>query len=89
MRSKVVRAAFAAALLAGVTATAAWADAKDYKFQLVDQQVKQGEAVISVKLIHKPSGRTIPGAGDLRQANRYGTRGDGRDDRAAGGPVLA
>ncbi len=62
MRSNVVRAAFAAALLAGVTATAAWADAKDYKFQLVDQQVKQGEAVISVKLIHKPSGRTIPGA---------------------------
>lgn len=54
-------AAFGAALLA-VMATTAQADIKDYEFQLVDKEVKQGDAVISVKLLHKPSGRAIPDA---------------------------
>ena len=40
----------------------ALADTKDYEFQLVDKEVKQGEAVIAVKLVHKPSGRAIPDA---------------------------
>ena len=40
----------------------ALADIKDYEFQLVDKEVKQGEAVIAVKLVHKPSGRAIPDA---------------------------
>ncbi len=62
MQSNILRAAFAAALLMGVAAPAVWADAKDYEFQLVDQQVKQGDAVIAVRLVHKPSGRIIPGA---------------------------
>jgi hypothetical protein len=56
------RVALAAALLMGVATTAARADVKDYEFQLVDAKVKQGEAVIAVKLVHKPSGRVIPGA---------------------------
>ncbi len=37
----------------------AMADPKDYEFQLLDKEVKQGAAVISVKLVHKPSGRSV------------------------------
>ena len=62
MQSNILRAALAAALLSGLATTAAWADVKDYEFQLVDQQVKQGDAVIAVKLVHKPSSRAIPDA---------------------------
>ena len=40
----------------------AFADAKDYEFQLLNKEVKKGEAVIAVKLVHKPSGRAIPDA---------------------------
>lgn len=54
-------AAFGVALLTATTTTA-MADIKDYEFQLIDKEVKQGEAVISVKLVHKPSGRSIPDA---------------------------
>lgn len=49
------------ALLIGM-AGSVFADAKDYEFQLLDQEVKQGPAVISVKLVHKPSGRAIADA---------------------------
>jgi hypothetical protein len=63
MRSNILRAALgAAALLMGVATTAAQADVKDYEFQLIDQEVKQGDAVIAVKLVHKPSGRAVPDA---------------------------
>jgi len=54
-------AAIGAVLLAAMTGSAL-ADTKDYEFQLIDKEVKQGEAVIAVKLIHKPSGRAIPDA---------------------------
>ena len=54
-------AAIGAALLAAMAATAL-ADSKDYEFQLVDKEIKQGEATIAVKLVHKPSGRAIPDA---------------------------
>ena len=61
MQRKSLRAAtLGAALLA--MATTALADIKDYEFQLVDKEVKQGEATIAVKLVHKPSGRAIPDA---------------------------
>ena len=53
--------AIGAVLLAALGATAL-ADSKDYEFQLVDKEVKQGEAAIAVKLVHKPSGRAIPDA---------------------------
>jgi hypothetical protein len=53
--------AIGAALLAAM-ATTSLADSKDYEFQLVDKEVKQGDAVIAVKLVHKPSGRAIPDA---------------------------
>ena len=53
--------AIGAALLAAM-ATMSLADSKDYEFRLVDKEVKQGNAVIAVKLVHKPSGRAIPDA---------------------------
>ena len=49
------------ALLAAI-ATATRADIKDYEFQLVDEEVRQGATTIAVKLVHKPSGRAIPDA---------------------------
>jgi hypothetical protein len=56
------RAALAAAALSVAMAASALADIKDYEFQLVNQEVKKGDAVIAVKLVHKPSGRAIPDA---------------------------
>jgi hypothetical protein len=44
------------------SATLARADIKDYEFQLVDQTVKKGDAVISVRLVHKPDGKPVPNA---------------------------
>lgn len=54
-------AALGAALLSAVVTTAL-ADIKDYEFQLIDKEIKQGEATIAVKLLHKSSGRAIPDA---------------------------
>jgi hypothetical protein len=50
-----------AALMTAMVASAS-ADIKDYEFRLVSQDVKKGETVITVKLVHKPSGRAIPDA---------------------------
>ena len=62
MQRNFLRAAATGAVLLAAMVTTALADIKDYEFQLVDKEVKQGEAVIAVKLIHKPSGRAIPDA---------------------------
>ena len=60
-RSSALRAAaIGVALLMGMGS--AFAGANDYEFQLLDKEVKKGEAVIAVKLVHKPSGRAIPDA---------------------------
>ncbi len=52
--------------LIGITvtgsATLAHADIKDYEFQLVDKSVKKGDAIISVRLVHKPDGKPVPNA---------------------------
>lgn len=53
--------AISGALLISMAGTAL-ADIKNYEFQLLDKQVKAGTTVISVKLVHKPSGRAIPDA---------------------------
>jgi YtkA-like protein len=53
-------AAMAAVLTMGIMS--AWADVKDYEFQLVSKEVKKGDAVIAVKLVHKPSGKVVPDA---------------------------
>ncbi len=42
--------------------TLARADIKDYEFQLVDKTVKKGDAIISVRLVHKPDGKPVPNA---------------------------
>lgn len=42
--------------------TLAHADVKDYEFQLIDQTVKKGDAIISVRLVHKPDGKPVPDA---------------------------
>jgi hypothetical protein len=52
----------AAALTMAMATMPAWADVKDYEFQLMSKEVKKGEAVVAVKLVHKPSGRAIPDA---------------------------
>jgi hypothetical protein len=62
MQAKYLRSAAVAAALLVAMATSALADIKDYEFQLIDTEVKQGEATIAVKLVHKPSGRAIPDA---------------------------
>jgi YtkA-like len=55
-------AAAAAALTIAMAMTPACADIKDYEFQLVSREVRKGDAVITVKLVHKPSGRAIADA---------------------------
>ena len=62
MQRNFLRTAAIGAVLLAAMAGSALADIKDYEFQLIDKEVKQGEAVIAVKLIHKPSGRAIPDA---------------------------
>ena len=44
------------------SATLARADIKDYEFQRVDQTVKKGDAIIAVRLVHKPDGKSVPDA---------------------------
>jgi hypothetical protein len=44
------------------SATFARADIKDYEFQLIDQTVKKGDAIIAVRLIHTPDGKPVPDA---------------------------
>jgi YtkA-like protein len=44
------------------SATLARADIKDYEFQLVDQTVKKGDAIIAVRFIHKPDGKPVSDA---------------------------
>ncbi len=44
------------------SATLARADIKDYEFQLVDQTVKMGDAIVSVRLVHKPDGKPVSDA---------------------------
>lgn len=53
--------ALTALAMLGVSSVAR-ADVKDYEFQLVDKTVKKGDAVISVRLIHKPDGKPVPDA---------------------------
>lgn len=40
----------------------AYADIEDYEFQLIDQTVRKGDAIISVRLVHKPDGKPVPNA---------------------------
>lgn len=60
-----VRAGFAAlvTLFWLATASFALADVKDYKFQLVQSEVKSGgEVIVAVRLMNKKTGKTVPDA---------------------------
>ena len=43
-------------------ASAAFAGANDYAFEPVKAEVKQGDAVVAVRLVHKPSGKPVADA---------------------------
>jgi hypothetical protein len=52
----------AAALSASTFAVPARADIKNYRFELVQQEAKVGEAVVAVRLVDKRSGKPVPDA---------------------------
>ncbi|MER2265321.1 FixH family protein [Methylobacterium oxalidis] len=54
--------ALQAALLGLALTGPARADIKDYEFQLVKNEVKQGDAVLDVRLVDKRSGKPVPDA---------------------------
>lgn len=62
MQRKILRAAALSIALVGASTTAALADIKEYEFELVDPPLKQGQATLVVKVVHKPSSRAIPDA---------------------------
>ncbi|GJE41152.1 FixH family protein [Methylobacterium soli] len=54
--------ALSAALLGLALIGPARADIKDYEFRLVKNEVKQGDAVLDVRLVDKRSGKPVPNA---------------------------
>ncbi len=61
MLKRAAVAASTALALLGSTALSR-ADIKDYEFQLVQNEIKKGEAILSVRLVHKPDGKPVPDA---------------------------
>ena len=49
-------------LLWAAFASCALADVKDYQFQLLQSEIKKGDAVVTVRLVDNRSGKTVPGA---------------------------
>jgi len=58
--ARALRAALIGVAIIG--SASAGAGVKDYEFQLLDKTVKKGDAIISVRLIHKPDGKPVPNA---------------------------
>jgi len=52
----------AAIVLFGFGASPAFADIKDYEFQLVKSEAKKGDAEIAVRLVNKRTGKAVPDA---------------------------
>jgi hypothetical protein len=78
--ARAVQAALIAAAVAG-TSTAALADIKDYKFELVDQSVQAGpDKVITVKLVNTKNGKPVPDA--VIFASRLDMAPDGMQEMA-------
>ena len=42
--------------------SAALADIKDYEFQLVQNEIKSGEAIVAIRVVHKSTGKPVPDA---------------------------
>lgn len=63
MTTNIRRAAAATLVAVGLAATtAAGADVKDFEFQLLQQELKQGEAILAVRLVNKSTGKAVPEA---------------------------
>ncbi|MCK1437060.1 FixH family protein [Bradyrhizobium sp. 15] len=78
--ARAVQAALIAAAVAG-TSTAALADIKDYKFELVDASVQAGpDKVITVKLVNTKTGKPVPDA--VIFASRLDMAPDGMQEMA-------
>jgi hypothetical protein len=61
--ARAFRGALTAIAAIGMTSTAALADIKDYKFELVDQAVQTGpDKIIAVRLINTKTGKPVPDA---------------------------
>src|SRR5258707_10827872 len=56
------------------------ADIKDYEFQLVQSEVKKGDATIAVRLVNKTTGKPVPDA--VISAKRLDMAPDGMAEMA-------
>jgi hypothetical protein len=70
--------ALAAAFVVSGLAAPAFADIKDYEFQLVQNEAKKGEAIITVRLLNKKTGKGVPDA--VIAAKRVDMAPDGMAD---------
>lgn len=62
MTTSLLARAASAALLGCALIGVARADIKDYEFQLVKNEVKQGDATLDVRLVDKRTGKPVPDA---------------------------
>lgn len=62
MISNIFARALSTALLGLALTGPALADIKDYEFQLVQDEMKAGEAVVAVRLVDKRTGKPVPDA---------------------------
>ena len=54
---------FALLVLAALgVAPVARANINDYEFTIIEKEIKKGDAIVSVRLIHKPDGKLVPDA---------------------------
>ena len=78
--ARAVQAALIAAAIGGAS-TAALADIKDYKFELVDQSVQAGpDKIITVRLVNTKTGKPVPDA--VIFASRLDMAPDGMQEMA-------
>ncbi|MFC7697383.1 FixH family protein [Bradyrhizobium sp. GCM10028915] len=78
--ARAVQAALIAAAIAGAS-TAALADIKNYKFELVDQSVQAGpDKVVTVRLVNTKTGKPVPDA--VIFASRLDMAPDGMQEMA-------
>lgn len=76
-----VRAAIAAAMLGAASVSSAFADIKDYEFQLAVPTVAAGgDQLITVKLVNKKTGKPVPDA--VIFASRLDMEPDGMQEMA-------
>ena len=73
-------AATAAALTLWAYTAPAFADIKDYEFELVQNEAKKGEAIIAVRLMNRKTGKPVPDA--VISAKRIDMAPDGMAEMA-------